>query len=52
LSRDLVVYESVVGLCFNLENCAHFCDWFDFVLSSVIHVVSEFLAKISFEQLK
>jgi len=46
LSRDLVVYESVVGSCFNLKNCAYFQDWFDFILSSDYYVVSGFLAKI------
>jgi len=46
LSSDLVVYESIVGSCFHLKNCAYFHDWFDFILSSVIHVVSGFLAKI------
>jgi len=43
---DLVVYESVVGSRFNLKDCAYFHDWFDFVLSSVINVVSGFLAKV------
>jgi len=46
LSRDLVVYVSVVGSCLNLHNCACFHDWFGFILPSVIHVVSGFLAKI------
>jgi len=46
LSRNLVVYESVVGLCFNLKNCAYFHDWFDFVISSDYHVMSIFLAKV------
>ena len=46
LSRDLVVYESVVGSCFNLKNCAYSHDWFDFVLSSNHHVVNGFLAKV------
>jgi len=34
LSRDLVVYESIVGSCFNLKNCAYFHDWFEYVLLS------------------
>jgi len=32
------------GLIF--KECAYFRDWFDFVLSGVIHVVSWFLVKI------
>jgi len=28
------------------ENCALIHDWFDFVLSSDLYVVSEFLAKV------
>jgi len=46
LSRNLVAYESVVGSCFNLTDWVYLSDWFDFILSSVIRVVSEFLAKI------
>jgi len=40
------VYETVVGACFNLKDCTYLHDRFDFILISVIHVVSGFLAKI------
>jgi len=46
LSTNLPVYESIVGSCFNIYNCAYFHDWFDFILSSDYHVVSRFLAKV------
>ena len=47
MSRDLVVYESVVGSCFDSKNFAYFHDWFDFILSSVIYVVSGFVPKFA-----
>ena len=47
MSRDLVVYESVVGSCFNLKDCAYLYDWFDFIMSSVIHVISRFWPKFA-----
>ena len=52
MSRDSVVYGSIVGLYFNLKNCAYFHDWFHFVVSSVSYVVSTFFGKNLFVQLK
>jgi len=46
LSRDLVAYESIVGSCFNQNNFVYLHDWFNFVLSSVIHVMGGFFAKV------
>ena len=52
MSRDSVVYGSIVGLYFNLKNCAYFHDWFHFVVSSVSYVVSTFFGKNLFVHLK
>jgi len=52
LSRNLVVYKSVVGSCFNLKDCAYLHDWFDFILSSVIFVVGVIFGQNLLAQLK
>ena len=42
---DLVVYESIVRSYFNIRNCAHLCDWFDFRSTKCLPCCEQFFGQ-------